>query len=97
VGNSFFKVFRSEFTLDFLFSIFLGKEAFPLFGAKLLKSSSWGRFGVRGVKLSHLVSGVNQITLFDDTEEKIKLYQAMDRIRNRFGANAIMRSINGSP
>ncbi|CAN5383005.1 DNA polymerase IV [soil metagenome] len=47
-----------------------------------------------GVKFSHIVSGFNQIDLFDDTEEKIKLYQAMDRIRNRFGEDAIMKSIS---
>jgi DNA polymerase IV len=47
-----------------------------------------------GVKFSHLVSGFNQIHLFDDTEEKIRLYQAMDKIRNRFGEDAIMRSIS---
>ncbi len=47
-----------------------------------------------GVKFSHIVSGFNQIDLFDDTEEKIKLYQAMDRIRNRFGDDAIMKSIS---
>lgn len=47
-----------------------------------------------GVKFSHIVSGFNQINLFDDTEEKIKLYQAMDSIRNRFGEHAIMKSIS---
>ncbi len=47
-----------------------------------------------GVKFSHIVSGFNQIDLFDDTEEKIKLYQAMDKIRNRFGEEAIMRSVS---
>jgi DNA polymerase-4 len=47
-----------------------------------------------GVKFSHIVSGFNQINLFDDTEEKIKLYQAMDKIRLRFGADKIMRSIS---
>ncbi|MBS1637530.1 MAG: DNA polymerase IV [Bacteroidetes bacterium] len=46
-----------------------------------------------GVKFSNLVSGFNQINLFEDTEEKINLYQAMDKIRNRFGDKAIMRSI----
>src|SRR5260221_9865720 len=34
-----------------------------------------------GVKLSHLVGGRQQIDLFDDREEMIKLYQAMDRMR----------------
>ena len=47
-----------------------------------------------GVKLSHLVSGFNQIHLFDDSEEKIKLYQALDKIRNRFGDDAIKRGIS---
>ena len=46
-----------------------------------------------GVKLSHLVSGFHQINLFEDTEEKIKLYQALDKIRIRFGDKAILRSI----
>lgn len=46
-----------------------------------------------GVKFSQLVSGFNQINLFDDTEEMIKLYQAMDKIRLRFGDKAILRSV----
>ena len=46
-----------------------------------------------GVKLSHLVSGFHQIHLFEDTEEKIKLYQALDKIRIKFGDKAILRSI----
>ncbi len=47
-----------------------------------------------GVRFSHIVSGFNQIDLFNDTEEKIKLYQAMDKIRDKFGDNAIMKSIS---
>ncbi|MDO9187225.1 MAG: DNA polymerase IV [Bacteroidia bacterium] len=47
-----------------------------------------------GVKFSHLASGFNQIHLFDDSEEKIKLYQALDSIRNRFGDDAIKRGIS---
>lgn len=42
-----------------------------------------------GVKYSNLVSGFNQINLFEDTEEKINLYQALDKIRLRFGGDAI--------
>lgn len=38
-----------------------------------------------GVKLSNLVSGYEQIDLYSASEEKYKLYQAMDKIRNRFG------------
>jgi DNA polymerase-4 len=42
-----------------------------------------------GIKFSHLVSGVQQINMFDDNPETISLYQAMDRIRNRFGVRYI--------
>lgn len=42
-----------------------------------------------GVRFSHLVSGMQQINMFDNTPQTINLYQAMDRIRNRFGSNAI--------
>lgn len=43
-----------------------------------------------GVRFSHLVSGGFQINLFDDTEERISLYQAMDKIRHRFGDRAVV-------
>lgn len=43
-----------------------------------------------GVKFSNLVSGFNQINLFDDTEERINLYSALDKIRLRFGSDIIM-------
>ena len=42
-----------------------------------------------GVKLSQLVSGHEQISLYSASEEQYKLYQAMDRIRNRFGEKAV--------
>lgn len=45
-----------------------------------------------GVKYSGLVQGNYQINLFDDTVEHIHLMQQMDRIRRRFGADAIMRA-----
>ena len=44
-----------------------------------------------GVRFSHLLSGTYQMNLFEDTAEKVNLYQAMDRIRNRYGQNAIRR------
>lgn len=44
-----------------------------------------------GVRLSKLVRGSYQINLFEDTQEMMSLYQAMDKIKNRFGANAVMR------
>ena len=46
-----------------------------------------------GVRYSHLVEGAYQINLFEDTEEMINLYQAMDKIRNRFGQNAVRRVV----
>lgn len=45
-----------------------------------------------GVKFSHFVEGGYQINLFDDTEERINLYQAMDDIRNRFGMKKVQRA-----
>ncbi|MEL1243841.1 DNA polymerase IV [Flavobacterium sp. DGU11] len=44
-----------------------------------------------GVRFSKLVRGSYQINLFEDTQEMMSLYQAMDKIKNRFGANAVMR------
>ncbi|MDX9812198.1 MAG: DNA polymerase IV [Bacteroidales bacterium] len=45
-----------------------------------------------GVRFSHLVRGVQQLDIFDDTPEKINLYLAMDRIRKRFGRDAVCRA-----
>ena len=44
-----------------------------------------------GVRLSDLVSGMPQLNLFDDNIELTQLYAAMDKIKRRFGKNAIMR------
>lgn len=46
-----------------------------------------------GVKLSHLVQGNQQIDLFEHTEEEVSLYQAIDWIKNRYGAQSITRAI----
>lgn len=45
-----------------------------------------------GVKFSGLVHGSPQLELFGDTEEDEKLMMAMDQIRKRFGANAIVKA-----
>ncbi|MEM9051670.1 MAG: DNA polymerase IV [Bacteroidota bacterium] len=45
-----------------------------------------------GVRFSHLVNGGHQINIFDDTEEMINLYQAMDKMRDRFGDRAVIRA-----
>ncbi len=47
-----------------------------------------------GVRLSHLVEGALQINLFEDTEESVRLYQAMDAMRNRFGIEVVKRAIS---
>jgi DNA polymerase IV len=46
-----------------------------------------------GVRFSHLVSGMQQINMFDDTPEMVNLYQAMDRIRSKYGKQAIGRAV----
>lgn len=45
-----------------------------------------------GLRFSHLVGGGHQINLFEDSAEMIRLYQAMDKMRNRFGINAVKRA-----
>jgi DNA polymerase-4 len=45
-----------------------------------------------GVKFSSLVQGAQQLNMFEDTPEMTSLYQAMDRIRLRFGDQAVQRA-----
>ena len=45
-----------------------------------------------GVRFSHLVRGVQQLDIFDDTPEKVNLYLAMDKLRKRFGRYAVRRA-----
>ncbi|UIR56585.1 DNA polymerase IV [Sphingobacterium sp. SRCM116780] len=47
-----------------------------------------------GIRFSHLVQGNQQINLFEDTEEMVKLYQAMDTIRKRYGDTMVKRAIS---
>lgn len=44
-----------------------------------------------GVRYSHLVDGGHQITLFED-DKIINLYQAMDKIREKYGDRTVMRA-----
>ena len=46
-----------------------------------------------GIRFSHLVTGVQQIDLFDQTPELINLYQAVDRMRLRYGRDAVYRAV----
>jgi DNA polymerase-4 len=43
-----------------------------------------------GVRMSELVNGLYQIDLFDDSEEQLNLYHAMDYIRDRYGDRSVM-------
>lgn len=45
-----------------------------------------------GIRLSHLVPGNYQIRLFEDTQEQIRLYQAIDSIKNQFGEQLLARA-----
>jgi DNA polymerase-4 len=45
-----------------------------------------------GVRVSHLVPGNYQIKLFDDTPEMIKLYQAVDSVKQQFGTGILKRA-----
>jgi len=45
-----------------------------------------------GVRFSHMVRGVQQLDMFDDTPEKVSLYMAMDKIRRRFGRDSVRRA-----
>ncbi len=46
-----------------------------------------------GVRFSHLVQGTHQFTLFENTEKLVHLYQALDRMRNRYGKYAVQRAV----
>ncbi|HKK60672.1 MAG TPA: DNA polymerase IV [Salinivirga sp.] len=46
-----------------------------------------------GVKFSHLVHGAHQLNLFEDTSEMVKLYQALDSLRNRYGSHIVHKAL----
>ncbi len=50
------------------------------------------RIRLLGVRFSHLIQGHHQINLFHDTQKEIQLYQAMDRMKRKYGAQAILRA-----
>jgi DNA polymerase IV len=45
-----------------------------------------------GVRFTHLVPGNYQISLFDDSDDLIRLYQEIDKLNGRFGRYLIMRA-----
>jgi DNA polymerase-4 len=54
------------------------------------------RIRLIGVTFSGLVRGTYQIDIFQDTEEMLSLYQAMDRMKTRYGFDAVMRCAGAS-
>lgn len=67
----------------------LGKTAIELFH-KLYHRRM--RIRLVGVTFSGLVRGTYQINMFEDTEEMLALYQALDKMKNRYGFNAVGRA-----
>lgn len=49
-----------------------------------------------GVRFSNLIPGNYQISLFDDTQETIRLYQAIDSVKKQFGEGKLVRAAGQS-
>ncbi|WP_333627502.1 DNA polymerase IV [Sphingobacterium siyangense] len=49
------------------------------------------RLRLVGIQFSGLVRGSYQINIFEDTQEMMALYQAMDRMKQRYGFNSVAR------
>lgn len=49
------------------------------------------RLRLIGIRFSGLVRGTYQIDLFEDTQEMLSLYAAMDKMKSRYGFDAVMR------
>ncbi|MDP9230219.1 MAG: DNA polymerase IV [Bacteroidota bacterium] len=50
-----------------------------------------------GVRFSHLIPFTMQMSLFDNSEEKLQLYQAIDNIKNQFGTSSITKAVTIPP
>lgn len=64
-------------------------------GVKNLLKKAWNQhrpIRLIGVRLSNLTTGRYQINLFEDNEERIRLYQAMDNINFKFGDKTVCRA-----
>ncbi len=46
-----------------------------------------------GVRFSHLIQGTEQLNLFEDTSESMRLYQTLDRLKKRYGKGAVIRAV----
>lgn len=45
-----------------------------------------------GVRFSDLIQGTHQINIFEDTQETISLYQAIDSVKKQFGESILVRA-----
>src|SRR5436190_3657181 len=45
-----------------------------------------------GIRFTNLIPGNYQIRLFEDTQENIRLYQAIDSVKKRYGERFVMRA-----
>lgn len=54
------------------------------------------RLRLIGIRFSGLVRGTYQINLFEDTLEMLALYEAMDKMKTRYGFDAVMRCAGAS-
>jgi DNA polymerase-4 len=46
-----------------------------------------------GIRFTNLIPGNHQIKLFEDTEQMISMYQAIDSVKKRFGEKLLMRAV----
>lgn len=46
-----------------------------------------------GIRFTNLLPGNYQINLFDDTQEKVRLYQQIDSIKKQFGESLLQRGV----
>ncbi|MDA3867259.1 MAG: DNA polymerase IV [Salinivirgaceae bacterium] len=67
-------------------------------GRELFRKVYDRRMRVRlvGVKFSHLVHGAHQLDLFEDTSEMVRLYQALDSLKNRYGDHIVHKALSMS-
>lgn len=45
-----------------------------------------------GIRFNNLVPGTYQINLFDDTQEMVRLYQAIDSVKHKYGEQFLIRA-----
>ena len=83
-----FEIFTKQLTIPYTnLDHFLLKTAKELF-SKLYERRMLIR--LIGIRFTNLIPGNYQISLFDDTQKTIKLYQAIDSIKKQFGKGLLI-------